>query len=744
MVRAVAWLALLLMVVVTTSPVHADDFDAIYFEQLRARGLFTLAESLCRRSLQNDDLPLSDRSALSIELARSFAAHARSQADAQERLGLWNAAHSALKSARERVTEFDMRLELAVQDAVVSCDHAEFDSLLAELNPYDHAQQTAVETLRQRALLELEQLEAALQETLSRPQGIKPLTLARLKSLQKAVLFQSGELLVAQGRALPRSSPDRSSAWLQAEQKLKRVAGSTADERVVWLSQISLARLIRLKNDFDRAEAMLKAIERDEPPTDLVDELMAERIELLAASNRGPDAADSLRAYRKTRPEFSARLAFLSVRTWLELSQLATAKRHTDLAEELRTEARRTIDSEPSLATGYWAHRARLVWDQFEEARKLGDGLARLLQEARGRYAAGDVAAALNVFQQAFDEAAQTNRGELSFEIGLTLTRLMLEQRRVDEALTLLDRMLQLHAEHARVGELDLLRAICLGRRFQIEPTKARREAYESALAEHVERYVSSPTAADAAWMAAQLKEKLMQYEAALGFYGRIPAKHARETEALAAAARCYRRLAERSRSSSKTERDWSSEALPKLTTFANQFAEQTELSAAQAEFLSHTAFMAVTNATVPTEASSWTRRLTDWMQEATNDDETQTKARTDLHAEVLSLRVLLVVRHPSAIETQQRIAELKTVPTTNRLLLLKTLNGAVKHLSETDRRAMSAVVVGAFEHAALDQPQPSVPTQIQIESMLAVAYETLGDAANAQAAQRRKERLKP
>ncbi len=153
---------------------------------------------------------------------------------------------------------------------------------------------------------------------------------------------------------------------------------------------------------------------------------------------------------------------------------------------------------------------------------------------------------------------------------------------------------------------------------------------------------------------------------------------------------------------------------------------------------------MAVTNATVPTEASSWTRRLTDWMQEATNDDETQTKARTDLHAEVLSLRVLLVVRHPSAIETQQRIAELKTVPTTNRLLLLKTLNGAVKHLSETDRRAMSAVVVGAFEHAALDQPQPSVPTQIQIESMLAVAYETLGDAANAQAAQRRKERLKP
>lgn len=724
----------------------ADDFDTRYFEQLRSRGLFTLAESLCRRRLQADALPAAERLQVSIELARTFAAHARSQSESDERRELWNAAKVTLNVARDATTETEQRVELAVQDSIISCDQAEFDGLLAELNPYDQRQQTDVAALRDRVLRQLEQLETALQELLSRPSASKPLTLARYRALQKGVLYQSGELLIAQGRAFGRGTPERSAAFLQAEQKLKRVASTTTDDRIVWLSQVSLARLMRLKLETDRAAALLAAIERDEPPPDILDEVVAERVELYATTKREPDAADLLRTYRRQQPQFPSRLAFLAVRTWLDLSRAALVSRHAELAAELQVEARRAIEHEPSLVAGYWAHRARLHWDQCEESERLGDRLAALLQEARGRYAAGETTDALTAFGRAFDEAVEQDSKELSFEIGLTLARLQLEQRQVDEALRLLERLLKLHAEHKRVAELDLLRAICVGRRFQTNPTKPLREAYEAALAEHVERYAASPTSADAAWMAAQLKEKLSQFEAALRFYAHIPAEHARETEALAAVARCYRRLSEHSRSGAnraEQQRDWSREALPKLTPFAEQLVEKSELSEPHIEFLSQTAFMAVTNPEYLPESGRWTKRLSQWLAAAA-DDEGQVKLVAQYRKSILSLKVLLVCRQSSAIESRRVVEELKAVPTTDRMSLLKSLEAAVQHLSQAERRALATIMIGALEHAALDAPQPSLMTQVEIERLLAAAYGAIGDAANAKAALRRMERLKP
>ncbi len=734
-----------LLIALLTTRAGADESDARYFEQLRARKLFNLAESLCRRRLQEEGLAPADRMQYSIELARSFAAHARQQAEAAERVELWNAAHATLKAARESVTEAEQRIELAVQEAIVSCDQAEFDGLLSELNPYHKRQRADVATLRERVLRELAQLETVLQDALARPAGTKPLTLARYRALQKGVLYQAGELLVTEGRAFDRASPERGAAFLQAEQKLKRVASTTTDDRIVWLSQVSLARLMRLKLDVDRANSMLTAIERDEPPTDILDEVIAERVELFAATKRLPDSADLLRTYRQKQSQFSARLAFLAARTWLDLSRLAESKRQMELAAELKNEAQRTIEREPSLAEGYWAHRARLYWDQFEEAERYGERMAALLQEARGLYAAGEFEDALAAFQRAFDAAVENAASELSFEIGLTLARLQLEQRHVDDALSLLDRMLTLHAEHQRIAELDLLRTICLGRRFQTNPTKALREGYEAALAQHVERYASSPTAADAAWMAAQLKEKLAQFEAALGFYARIPAQHARETDALAAAARCYRKLVEISRSQpdSKTQRDWSQEALLKLTPFAEQLIEEAELFETHIEFLSQTACIAVTSVELPRETPKWIKRIRQWV-DATADQEADMKTITEARTTALRLHVLLLTRQRSGIESQRCVAELKTIPTTTRIELLKSLDRAISHLPLTNRSALATIAIGALEHAALDSPPPSRVTRIEIERMLATAYGTIGDAANAKAAQQRMERLKP
>lgn len=748
----------------------ADDTDARYFEQLRSRGLFSIAESVCRRRLQDDQLIAPDRTELSIELARTYAAHARSHPDEKERASLWDAAAEVLKVARSKVTETDLRFQLAVHEGLVTCDRAEFDQLLADVNPYDRHQQARLQAMRERALRELEQLEATLQASLQRASSGK--SAAPFKPLLKLVQFQAGSLWIAHGANFPANNPDRSNAWLHAEQKLKRVASSSNDERVTWVSQLALARLMRLKSEFERAETMLNAIERDQPPADLADETLAERVELYAVTRRLPDAAELLKAYRRQHlaaakqasdkttgnPQVNGRLSFLAVRVWLDLATFASLKKDDALADDLRAEARRWLEQNIDAANGYWAHRSRLIWEQHEEARRLGDSVAQLLREARGRFAAGDVAESLVVFRRAFDEAVERDTQEASFDIGLSLARLQLERRdalpsspaeakaamsaRIDELMALLDRMLELHAAHPRVAEVALLRAICLGRRYQMAPSKPARDNYVQALMAHVDRYPESPTAVDAAWMLAQLQEKLTAFESALKYYSKIPAEHARTDEALAGAARCYRQLVTLQRTKPNDARDWSSEAISKLSRLADDISERSELNPSQWEFLLQTALIGVTHEPLPSATLDWIKKLDRVVSSADDNSKTDAVHQVRQRA-VTQLKVLLTARRNSAIDSQARVSDLKIIPTIERVTLLLDCESQLKHLGASDRRALSVMIIGALQHAVLDNPSPNRATQATIERLLWLHYDAIGDAVNARAAQQRFERLK-
>ena len=80
---------------------RADESHACYFEQLRQRGLFSLAESDAISRLAGENLSLATETELTIELSRTLAEHARFAPDA-ERDELWERAHSLVQDLIDR------------------------------------------------------------------------------------------------------------------------------------------------------------------------------------------------------------------------------------------------------------------------------------------------------------------------------------------------------------------------------------------------------------------------------------------------------------------------------------------------------------------------------------------------------------------------------------------------------------------------------------------------------------------
>ncbi len=92
--------------------------------------------------------------------------------------------------------------------------------------------------------------------------------------------------------------------------------------------------------------------------------------------------------------------------------------------------------------------------------------------------------------------------------------------------------------QHPRSPSAHVLAAYALGRLYDAQKTKARREAYTAALEGHLARFKDSPTTGDARFMLARLEEQRLQTTRALPHYLAIPADHPRGLDATASAAR--------------------------------------------------------------------------------------------------------------------------------------------------------------------------------------------------------------
>lgn len=533
-----------------------------YFDGLRQRRLFTVAETVCLRKLNDSRLSVTERAWYSVELSRSFAAHAMFASSADEEQELFTRAREIPDALLRKIPDHPQRPLLLSQSLFVSAAQVETLRLRLELTPFADqlrakALEQADETIPQLIRLEKEigeELRAAPRDLLGT--RLKPF---QLRGLRQVVNYRLASLLLDKSLVLPGTSPDRAEALAMASSLFRKLAAGEPGVLVTWQSQLGILRTNRLRGDLESVERMIEALEKDDPPPKILDEVIAEKVELLHRDRKYASALEILRTRHEQQHQLSGRLTWLAARTQLELWTLARDRGETDLAQSLMEQASAFVVRAQTDPGGYWGERCRLLLSTMTVARTYGPVIGPLIQKAQTRFAEGKTAEATDLYNDAFQLArgAKPPNLPVAAEIGHTLASMLLKENEPSRAAQVFGQVVELEPDNERAPGADLLRAYCLGVAYRGEPTQSRREAYVAALTTHRDRFPDSPTAHEATWYLARLEERRLQTTAALRLYQTIPLSHARGDDAQIAIARCSETILKRLRALKEPAEQW-------------------------------------------------------------------------------------------------------------------------------------------------------------------------------------------
>jgi len=532
----VALIALNLMTGVLSG---AEESLPHYFEQLRQRGLFSIAESYAVSRRSQSNLPRARRVELTIELSRTLSRHAEFASELQQQ-ELWKRAVSIVEEERSRDPKGPYAIVLTAQAAIVPADEVDWLRFECQLKPFD--EELAAHT-RQQCSLAIQQLSDLEKELLS-PQRKENADAPTSHALR--VWLHNGRLALAQSlrsraELSPPDSRERAADLVDAESTARKLVAG-ADEPTPFQAKLLLADCMRLKGDFAKAEEMLAVLSKAVPGNrePLADDVTALKSRVLLDRRQAPDALELIVQARSNRNRLSGELWYLQTRALLTMRDLAVAKKDENLAQSLRQQAEITLERCDEQVGGFWSRRCRQLWESDQTAEKYGPELDALMQQARADYLGGRIEAAIKNYARGELIARAAMKTDLASELGYTRASILLQQKNYEAAGTEFLRLATDYPDSPRVAAAHLNGAYCLGRQYDEQKTQSRRELYTAELDRHIERFAADPTADDARFFKAQLEEQRLQSTVALPLYLKIPATHPRFAEATAAAARCF------------------------------------------------------------------------------------------------------------------------------------------------------------------------------------------------------------
>lgn len=558
-----------------------DEATARYCEQLRQRRLFSLAEGYCLSRLEEGELTRGRRTLLTIELSRTFSEHAR-YTSGREQSELWRRSAEVIGRLVADDPDNPRRPLLEVQRALVSAGKGEHLRWQAELFPYDAELPQRAAAALDDSVSRLRKLEERLAEDSGRKtprtsEEADGLSSYELRALWYHARNRIGWALIERSRLDPAGSPDRIGRLLDAESWLGPLAKVTPDERLTLNSRLLLAEANRLRGDRKRAAEILNSVEAEEPARDLRDRMTAARARLLLDVDRPTDAARLLSEYRTERRRLPGELRFLQIESLTRLWEIADRNEKPELAAELMEQVVAYAERAESEVGGFWGYRCRLLLESAKESERYGGELAAVVRKARLLYAAGQTDKAVDEYSRAFDAAVRAGKRDIAVELGYTRASVRLESKNYREAAALFHELAQQFPSSRQAGSAHLLWAYCLGRLYDEERTRSRRERYTEALVEHRAKFSDSPTAVEATWMLALLEEQRLQVTRALTLYREIPADHPRGPSAQLAVARCYEKILDRLHELGRPVDSWEQEAIARLGEITAGFPEDDE-----------------------------------------------------------------------------------------------------------------------------------------------------------------------
>ena len=143
-----------------------SDYDAfrLYFDGLLERRLFSLAETVCLRKLNDQTLSRTERGQYTIELCRSLTEHAAFVGSLDEQNDLFDRARNLVNETLAGRNDHPLQTTLAAQALMATAREVELLRLRFELDPLDPAPRDRGRLLSDMLVPQFEKLDEQLRE----------------------------------------------------------------------------------------------------------------------------------------------------------------------------------------------------------------------------------------------------------------------------------------------------------------------------------------------------------------------------------------------------------------------------------------------------------------------------------------------------------------------------------------------------------------------------------------------------
>jgi hypothetical protein len=576
------------VVCIITSTAQADDALARYFEGLRSRQLYSVAESEAMRRLNDARTDPELHADLTAELSRTLMQHAVQRSGDQQ--------VELLRRAEQVVADFldaspdHPRIDVVkLQQARIPAAWGGILAWRAEVfSENDELRREAVEALNNG----IEQLRAAenlIDANESAPNSA--IGARERRELKQEASRALARALISLGNSLSPGA-ERTAAWGEADERLSRLEERVHDTARQYEYRLGRLNIARLRGDRNKAESLAQPLLEPDIPASIAQSAVAELIRVDLAVGELPSANARLEeAQRRWAGEVLPELRAAEFEVALERYQAAVSAGEVELAAELRQQLEQLLGE----LTGPWGERSRVLWEHSAQLEQYGPELTEKIDAARTAYADGDWQLAADRFGEAIALAADRQQLDYAVDAAFTQGTILIEHEEWGAAVAAYGRVGEVHPESARAADADLMQAWCLGRIYQSRQTEANRLAYASALEEHRAKFPGTPSSAESAWMQGVLEETRLQWTVALRLYRLIPEGHPRAESAHLRIAYLHGRIIDRIRELGHDASDWEDDALDELGEIISRWPEAPALlSLGQCEMMVQTARLAM------------------------------------------------------------------------------------------------------------------------------------------------------
>ncbi|QDT40086.1 hypothetical protein Pan241w_01390 [Gimesia alba] len=738
--RGVACFLLVLLCSMNVCP--AEDATRAYFDGLRQRHLFGIAEGFCLDRLSGTRLSDTERARYTLELARTLAAHAM-VTSGDEQAELWNRAEKTLTELIKKYPQWADTTVFEAERARITTQKAEILYWQAKAIPHNDA-------LKQKALAKLAQAdkellvaETQLNQLLKKSGTFKNFTVLKTATIRDTLLdfqLQIAQTKIKLADLYDQQSPQRKTSLADAEKWLEPLSRRATTLPITWLSKLALIQCDRIAGNYAAAARAIQALVKEKPPAYLNEPLFVESIRILLAENKSQLAATQIIKYRQEHGHYSSELGYLEIDALIQLRKVALDNRQTALAEELWREVETRAKHLGATQPGYWAQRARMLVDQQHQVDQYGSGISQSLKQAQLLYSQGKLEQAIVAYDKTAKQAAEQGKPELAFELGFTSASLQLKSKQYKQAAAQFQSLSQRYHSNAQAADADLLAAWCLGQLYSQSRTKSRRLAYTGALEAVRTRFPNSKSYYEAGWMLARLEEARLQYSKALVLYTEIPADQPKAADAHLGIARCYEQILLRLTSLNKPTKAWRAEAIDVLENFLKGFPDRSEKThlASQAEIALRLTRIYL-NANPPlyakanrllelihhtaSQMTSQLRRNNEQSETSVSQTTKQIQFWNQISNQALRLQIIALAGQGNPSAAQSLVENLETAGTDELLSVLNGVSQINLELTPQARRDLGMLQLKSAEKLASRREELNPQQLKQLNLCLAEAY---------------------